>query len=450
MKESYQSPGDISIKQIYLISPNKNKFVSLIDYLVEMNIYESIFSSTISGNIVLSDNRNLIRDFPILGEEILLVELKTPTFTDELSIYRAFRVFSLGDKNFVRDGNSLVYKLDFCSQESFVNSLTKLYGLYEGKPDQIISQIFTEYLKLERVFSVNEVGEKMDAKTQIQETNLTILSKPTNSLKFVIPGWSPLKSINWICSKSQAANSKSCNFLFWETTKGFYFSSTDIIFDSLNNVTIGKYSLTASLPGSKDGDKLGIFTIKNIVNKTVFNQLNNVLSGYLASRVIDVNLYNKTFENYDYDHGLNYYKYAHTEQVNSLPFFDPFIARNPEVYKVVNYNYPKLYNNSEGNFTEKNKFIFGNRRSNLLELTNFDMEIVIPGRTDIEAGNLIYLNLPSGKPPSPKDKTKNLKDELFSGYYLITTLNHKINRLTHYTTMTVSKDSYSKEYYDAR
>ena len=211
MKESYQSPGDISIKQIYLISPNKNKFVSLIDYLVEMNIYESIFSSTISGNIVLSDNRNLIRDFPILGEEILLVELKTPTFTDELSIYRAFRVFSLGDKNFVRDGNSLVYKLDFCSQESFVNSLTKLYGLYEGKPDQIISQIFTEYLKLERVFSVNEVGEKMDAKTQIQETNLTILSKPTNSLKFVIPGWSPLKSINWICSKSQAANSKSCN-----------------------------------------------------------------------------------------------------------------------------------------------------------------------------------------------------------------------------------------------
>lgn len=450
MKESYQAPGDVTIKQLYLISPNKNKFVSLIDYLVEMNIYESIFSSTISGNLVISDNRNIIREFPILGEEILLVELKTPTFEDNLSIYRTFRVFSLGNKNYVRDGNSLIYKLEFCSQESFVNSLSKVYGQLKGKPEDIISKVYTEYLKTERAFSVDEAGGKLSISAGLQETQLNIVTKTANNLKFVSPGWSPLKCINWICSKSEAENSKANNFLFWETTKGFYFSSSDKIFDSTFNVTIGSYTLTSSLPGSDSRSNLGIFTIKDIANKKVFNQLENVLTGYLASRVIDVNLYNKTFENYDYDHGLSYFRYSHTEGENSLPLFDPFTARNPESYKQINYNYPNLYNDSDGNFPEKNKFIYGNRRSTLMELNNFDMEIVIPGRTDIEAGSLIFLNLPAGKPPSPGDKAKNLKDDMFSGYYLITTLNHKINRLTHYTTMTVSKDSYSREYYNAR
>ena len=94
------------------------------------------------------------------------------------------------------------------------------------------------------------------------------------------------------------------------------------------------------------------------------------------------------------------------------------------------------------NFNERYKYVYGNRRSNLLELDNFSMRIVIPGRTDIEAGGIIEIQLPKTFPVYTEDsKTDQNIDETYSGYYLITSLNHKINKLTHFITMDVAKDS---------
>ena len=51
---------------------------------------------------------------------------------------------------------------------------------------------------------------------------------------------------------------------------------------------------------------------------------------------------------------------------------------------------------------------------------------------------------------SKDEKMDNTNDKLYTGYYLITNLCHKINPKTHYITMNVVKDSFSKsEYYGA-
>jgi hypothetical protein len=45
-----------------------------------------------------------------------------------------------------------------------------------------------------------------------------------------------------------------------------------------------------------------------------------------------------------------------------------------------------------------------------------------------------------------EDKTEYVDDLLYSGYYLITSLSHKINLRTHYITMDVTRNSFlSKE-----
>jgi hypothetical protein len=121
-------------------------------------------------------------------------------------------------------------------------------------------------------------------------------------------------------------------------------------------------------------------------------------------------------------------------------------SRNPLVYKKTNYKYPTLYNNTTDNFSETEKFRFGNRRSNLLELDNFRMKISIPGRTDIESGNLINIALPRGMPATEEEKSQSGKDEVYSGYYLITSINHKINPHSHFITMNVSKDCLPSQY----
>jgi hypothetical protein len=187
------------------------------------------------------------------------------------------------------------------------------------------------------------------------------------------------------------------------------------------------------------------------VEKTL-DQLDNTRTGYLSSTLIDINLYNKTFKNIVYDHVNKFASYPHLDDKETVPLFDISTARNPAGYIEINYSLPKLHNKTENNFDEISKFMHGNRRSNMLELNNFKMQMVVPGRTDLEAGNVIKIIFPKGTPGaiSSDEKSKRVNDQLYTGYYLITNLSHKINPKTHYITMNVVKDSFPKtEYYKA-
>ena len=115
--------------------------------------------------------------------------------------------------------------------------------------------------------------------------------------------------------------------------------------------------------------------------------------------------------------------------------------RNPLTYTDVNFVHKNLHTGYAENFDYKLKDIFGNRRSNMLELENFQMKITIPGRTDIEVGRTINIQLPKDKPGSEIKAIEYKSDEMYSGNYLITGLSHKINLRTHFITMNVTKDS---------
>lgn len=442
LDESFQAPGDVIIKQLYLIS-SKGSVINLQDYLVELNIYENIYSSGLTGSIILSDSRNLIRDVPILGEELLLVEVKTPTLDKQSSIHKTFRIFSIKERKYGADGTAQIYKLNFCSVEIFRDISNPIFKSFSGKTDTIIANIYKEYLQTNRNVQIKDLS------LSEEKTPLNFLDNTSNSIKFVSPGWTPTKCINWLASKSIPILPGSCNFLFWETTKGFYFGSTNSIFDARENVSIGNYVYSSSVAGNLDNKELNkrLVTIKSLEIEQNFDQMANNLNGYISNRLIDVNLYNKTFEHIDYDHSKEFFKYNHTEKNNSFPLFDLTTSKNPTVYRKVNYNYPYLFSSINENFSEKTKFIFGNRRATLLELENFRMKLTIPGRTDIEVGNLINITLPKSFPAFSEDVSANLKDDMYSGFYLITSINHKINPLTHYVTMNVTKDCIPKDAY---
>jgi len=189
-----------------------------------------------------------------------------------------------------------------------------------------------------------------------------------------------------------------------------------------------------------------MFTIKDIKFLDIFDLLKNRMDGYLASTVIDVNLFNKEYENYEYDHITSFGNYDHTLKDDSLPSYSISTLRNPKSFIELNYNYPRLYTNAPDNFVERKKYFAGNRRSNILELTNFDAEITIPGRTDLECGTFINMVLPEVNPQYAEDVAGgNNTDSLYSGKYLITNLNHKITLVSHVISASVTKDCFSSK-----
>ena len=166
VQNGLQTPGEVSIEELQLVSPT-GKSIFLLDYLVELNLYESIFSNVMTGEIILSDSANLIKYFPIIGEEYLSVKLKTPGFNNEKNVIieKVFRVFSVEDRILARDQNTQIYKLKLISPEAIIDSYSTIYSPFKGNIVQIVQKLFNNNLKTNK--------------------DLTVFSGAENNVKFV-------------------------------------------------------------------------------------------------------------------------------------------------------------------------------------------------------------------------------------------------------------------------
>ena len=239
-----QKAGSVDIVELKIIS-STGKVVDLKDFLVELNIYEDIFSNSLYGDIVLSDSRNIIDFLPIKGEEYINIHFRTPSF--EIAgdfIKKTFRVFRLSNRSIVRDNNTQIFTLHFASMELFFDMVLPVYKSFEGNVSEVALDVFNMYLKTPRNFDLS--ADEKDLKTKTAETSFYV-AETDNKIKFVSPGWTPLKIINWLASKAMPKeDTKAKDYLFFETTKSFYFISLEKIFknsyDSKNIVDVYTYA----------------------------------------------------------------------------------------------------------------------------------------------------------------------------------------------------------------
>ena len=431
-----QSAGSVDIETLVLVSSN-GKFINLNDYLSELNIFEDIFANSLYGNILLVDSRNLLKEVPIVGDEYLIVKIKTPSLNSYIS--KIFRVYSVTDREVVRDLNTQIYTLHFTSRETVLDTVKPLYKSFNGKISDVAKNIFDDYLSAKRTFIPNKdrLVESDD------KSELIVFSETKNNVKFVSPGWTPFKCINWLASKAIPEEGKACNYLFFESNKNFYFGNIEKIFNInflTERVNLGKYYYKVNnvTENADINEKMFIAEDYQILKTT--DHLSNYDNGYLASRLITLDVINKTYNFYDYDHVEKFKEYSHSQGEKSIPVFASDTVRNPltsiKFYPV----HPGLHTIKD-NINEKMPEIYSNRMSNLLELSNFKLIINVPGRTDAEVGAMLYFSFPDISPKSETDSTKNNEDKYYSGYYIVTALRHKINLYKHTMTMEIVKDA---------
>jgi hypothetical protein len=435
-QSSLQSAGEINIEQLFLVS-NTGTSLSLLDYLVELNIYESIFNNVLSGDILLSDSRNLIKELNIIGEEYLVVKVSTPGLPN--SIYKTFKVTSVEDRVLVKESTQ-IYKLKFISQEALEDSLQPVYNAYSGQVDTIVNKIFTDNLNnVTRNFIYNDVNNKLTAGKD--KTELVIFSEAANKVKFVSPGWTPFQCLNWLAKKTLPKTNKACNFLFWESNRSFYFGSLEDLFEQ--NRSIGSYEFKATgVKGPSDDtiEKMTLIQTIDILNG--LDHLSNLENGYFASKLVSIDIFKKQRAITDYDHVTRFSSYKHVAGKNNMPLFKN-VDRNLNSHTRVYPTSSKLHTGIENNFNERMGELYGNRLSNLIELNSLKLNISIYGRTDVEAGRIIDIKFPDMSPVNETDKTSEHLDNRYSGSYLITSIHHKINILKHTMSMEIVRDSLS-------
>ena len=77
---SYKA-GDCRIETLEIVSLQGTAY-DLTNFIVELNLYEDLYSPFMFGDLLIADAVNLISRLPIIGTEILTVKLRSPIYED--------------------------------------------------------------------------------------------------------------------------------------------------------------------------------------------------------------------------------------------------------------------------------------------------------------------------------------------------------------------------------
>ena len=440
MNERINFAGDVKIDEMRLYN-NNNDFIDLtLAQITEVLIYESLWSPCLQGSLAVSDADAIIELFPIVGGEAFTLKLRTSTFPDSPTevIHRSFVITSIENRRLENDRQQS-YKLNFISIEGYTDLINSINQSIPGDTEG--EGAFNTAKIAQRIFD-NYIATSGRVYKQEQKSTLYIGDDHTSDIQYVSNGWSPFQNMNFIAGNTEEVKHPGSDVIFFETNKAFGLTSIQNLIASQKDNLFDQYFVGATASRKRHG---GVgFSARNLIGKG-FNDIEEIaipktidiiegsLNGHHASNVQAYDIYNKTRTHKHLDVVEDFDKFVHTGDTTTIP---GHVTRNPDVYtnfKILNGNtYAGVATGifDKGKKTSEEKYV-GNvlkRNQYLNSFNNYTFTIDVPGRTDMEVGNMIYLDYPSAT-----TKSDEALDETLSGRYLVTSIAHKVNIVTGHT-----------------
>lgn len=414
--EKSTEPGDVKLETATLTNQFGNS-IDIENFIAEVNIYEDIWSPVMYGDIVLSDSTNLITDFPILGNETLKLTYRTKVFEKAAAgmIDHTFQCYALESRTFSNDREQ-GFKLQFISQEGYNDQIITLSETFRGYTHEIAQKLF----------------DKIKA-----EGKLILTDTPHQFKVSITPCfWTPIRTLNYLAKLCRGANNGGTDFIFFESNKSFYFSTLEtIIKEQVQGSLFEHYVVEhggTKIPRRQNGygyrgAKLpdGFTVIEDVQIPSTMDVLSTQDSGFYSSAGRAFNF--TTGEHFEsFWDAKKYFKdFVKTndgvpipKKVNSNPYANQtFIPLNSY-----------LYNDFEYNDEYIGQTMW--RKSYFSSFQQYKFRIEIPGRTDIQVGDCIYLSFPTIN-EKYEDNNKPVFDRLLSGVYVLSALHHKFDASRH-------------------
>ena len=397
---TYEKANDVYIYDIRLVS-DMGSDLSLKKQTKVINIYEDVTSACIRGEIVFTDAQNLIRHFPICGQESVHIKFSTPgTGTDPVEF--KLDVVEILERTKSDNGKSELIRLGLVSKQARMNEAFRISQTFRGPIHSMIAKIYKNYLKSDKPVA---------------------LEPTTNQITYCVPNKRPIETIQWLASRSISGEQspQSYNFLFFETAKAFMFVSLDSLASVPAAVT---YTYSGSnrqsdSPMTTTNYLLKINNIEELNYTKSFNRLNEMNDGLYSSELL---VHDITYK-YISKTNKNYYK-----DWNNTNHIEPNPTLPRGLNKYANTVNPKLIvrNRQSGLFeshtSQRYEEFLQNRNISILEYDINKVEITVPGNCKLTCGLPINMEIVKPEPLYSGDMEK--KDTFQSGKYLITAVRH--------------------------
>jgi hypothetical protein len=397
------------ITSITIVSPAIGSVdIQNLKYIVEdFNIYQSIFSSVMSGDIVVKDSNNILTQLALNGSEFLYINFtKGEQYATFEKSFRIVKITEVGLKNL----NTLKYKIHFVSEELVLDQQFRISKSYKGFYDsQIVADILINYL-------------------QVPAEKITLEQTVIPHDEFIVPNLKPFEAIQMLTSFTLNPTLTSA-FLFFETQSGFKFQSLESL------ITAEPYKSLSLRPQnilSETENKLQhVDYISDFEIPQLFNVLDTASNGGYASSMLKLNLINQEAVA------------AFSDPVASTPFttlndYLPFTnSKNRLNGTVIDSSaYVRYFVDLKGGLVDK---MLLQRAHQLALLNNHRMNIMIAGDTQYEAGQVIYVDFPYIQPINETSET--IEDPYKNGNYIITGVRHRILENKYLCYLELCKDS---------
>jgi hypothetical protein len=455
-------PGEFEVEkaELHLSSGDKVNLADPNTALLTFTFTEDIEESAIQGELIFLDSVSAASRGPIVGGEVIDMKIRTSSEfrTDDVVMdFSKNNLIVTGLGKYETSGHETIgsTSVTFCSQEIVENYRTRVSQSFEGTYSDIVEEIMEKIIKSgKNLYIEPSVGKK----------------------KIVTPNIPPFDVIS--LAMEEATNDQlEPTYYFYETTMGYHFRTLMDMYDPDNSMgkRVFKYrDAPHGLRTPSSGTQNWLQAIGTILDYDILprtNLLNNLDYGTYSSKLIEHDIYNKTYYEYEYDYfekenlqirmstqeGEGEPIYSQKQVVNGKTlsedkmetFLVPTSLKKLDAQSDAQHS--STFGTSAGNFPEygfvgKNGKDWVQRRNSMrTQISDGEgatcLRLIVHGNTLVNAGDVIELDITerhmAGAPANP--------DPVLSGPFLVKSVRHEINisgRTSHMMELIVIRDGF--------
>tara|TARA_Y100000310_G_scaffold131945_1_gene131064 strand:+ start:85 stop:1452 length:1368 start_codon:yes stop_codon:yes gene_type:complete len=445
MAETINYAGDFKIEQAEILT-SAGHVINVLPFLMHVTIFEDILTPSLSGDITIFDNSNIITNGPLIGQEQLKLVLSTPTIEgDEHKIYfveEPLMIYKVAKQAKLNNSTQL-YVLSFITNETLTNERMTVSKSFDGSFSDLVEDIFVSELKSTKTINIEET---------------------INSKRIVIPDIKPFDVIRNAMTQSISKENESSSFLFYETKSGYNFRSLESLYVKKPVHDYKFFQANIKTDDKLSSDYSRIRNYKIISNSDI---LLGTRGGFFGSNVLVHDSYNKELTRYTFNYFDNFQQTEHMgyhDDEKANPIFSE-VQVDGDGNRISDFPNSRTHLHStaikdtttgtsashevNGNYAFSGSKInewYLPRQSKFMGLAfSHILEVEIAGITGIEAGDTVDIELPiTGVGNTQGEKV----DTIRSGKFLIKELRHDFNvpERQHGIKMNVVKNSVSKHH----
>lgn len=444
-KEEYKATG-ITFNRCILSTESGN--IDIKDMVLEFEVFESIFSTTLTANIYLTDTVGLVERLPLMGGEYVTLSWRTPTFEKDINLL--FVVTNVPARE-VHSTKSSSYALTLLTEDAVTGLSGDISRAYNGVPAHKAIEALVE-----NVFVPNRKQKK--------KLNTEVAS---NSISYVAPSIGPFYVIDDITREAVSSKGKA-DYVFYEDHDQYNFVSLTSLKNAkvVESYYLAEFQTSEGEYGNEAEQNLRVndsqrisgisfvsaFDLREQINEGVANVRTQVIDPVLK-RFTDTDYKYSSKKSFDLGKVTPFNNVGGVAKVNNgghkrfivsnltdgrqynkMPYIDGRIVVKDNKTSDWQSAFPRLRHNSLGQVV-----------ADRMALSTITLNITIAGNSNRKPGEVINVFIPQNSYEEEFKKEYNiLFGDKKEAKFLVTAVKHQYSATEkkYFTILSCSKDSY--------